>query len=126
MKQTIVLTESPPNKASVTAIPGRSDPSACHRPRRAVRAGKRIAVAIPTGYLGQFHRFKSKLHFQEVLGFAAALTAAAGFLLDKLPESRRKEFARRSLIQRRSGSGSRLSANLFVTLQMNSEDPDRR
>jgi hypothetical protein len=67
----------------------------------------------PTGYLGQFHRFKSKLHFQEVLGFAAALTAAAGFLLDKLPESRRKEFARRSLIQRQSGSGSRSLGGLI-------------
>jgi len=98
MKQTIVLTESPPNKASVAAIPGRSDREGRFEPE------SEFPWLPPAGYLGCSIDLNPNSTFQEVLGFGAALTDAACFLLDKLPESSRKEFCRRSLIQHRSGS----------------------
>jgi hypothetical protein len=112
MKQSIVLTVCPSNNALLAALPR---PIRVHVTDHARRFGAENELS----WQSQRDPSSGSIHldpgttFQEVLGFGAALTDAACYLLDKLPASSREAVLQGDL--RSSGDGTQYRRRVQTT-----------
>jgi Glycosyl hydrolase family 30 TIM-barrel domain len=91
MKQSIVLSDIPAEPRINGGPPGPVQVHVTDRDRR-FEADREVPWQVPRDTSAGSLNLNPNTTFQEILGFGAALTDAACYLLDKLPASRRKEF----------------------------------